>query len=820
MASGLGRSWLAPARLACQAADVASEMHSPRLSLARRLLRWLLALLAGVALLALLVALGAWLSLRLSLAQLDGRVREPGLSAAVAVERDALGTPSVTASNRLDLARATGFLHAQDRFFQMDLLRRRAGGELAELFGPALIGRDRSARQHRLRAVAEAALAASDPTARALLTAYSEGVNAGLAALRVRPPEYLLLRQAPRPWQPQDCVLVVHSIGLELNDSFGSSEVDIALAQQALPSAAVEFYLRRDSGCDAPLDGTMLPRPRLPSPEEFDLRSSATNRQAEPGRQREFIPGSNAWAVNGRRTGTGSGMLANDMHLGLSLPNTWYRMQFVWRDPDGTERRVTGATLPGTPAMVVGSNGRVAWGMTAAQLDVADQVVLELDPARPNGCRVGAGWQPFVVSHEVLRVAGRTNVPIEIVSSPWGPVGTNRLGQTVGFRWAMQLPEAANLGSLGFERAANVQEILNLAPRCGLPWVNVIAADREGNIGWTLGGRFPRRVGLDGRTPTSWADGLRGWQGWASGEEVPQVLNPPSGAVWNANNRALGSEAYLRLMGEDNTDNGARARQIRDQLLALTNARPADFLAIQLDDRALFLEPWQRRLRDSLASVTNDSRFAEARTHITSWGGRAAVDSVGYRLVRDFRRRVIGLLLGPVEQRCRAFNRRFSRLPGHPDGVVQDLLEQRPAHLLPRPFTAYDELLAAAARQTLESLPKGRPLAEYTWGRRNRVTIRHPFSQAMPRLSRWLDIPERSLPGDAHIPRAQGPDFGASERMVVSPGHEAEGIYHMPGGQSGHFLSPFYRAGHEDWAEGKPSPFLPGPARHHLALRP
>jgi penicillin amidase len=384
----------------------------------------------------------------------------------------------------------------------------------------------------------------------------------------------------------------------------------------------------------------------------------------------------------------------------------------------------------------------------------------------------------------------------------------------------MQLPEAASFDLLGSERAKTVAELLELAPACGLPWLNLLAGDQEGNIGWTLGGRFPKRVGFDGRTPVSWADGLRGWQGWVEPRDMPRLLNPPSGAVWSANDRALGNEAYRRLMGGHSLDDGARSRQIRDQLLGLTNAVPADLLAIQLDDRARFLESWQQLLLQTLDRAPTESPFREARPLVANWGARAAADSPGYAIVREFRRQVVSLLLAPAAERCRAFNPLFSGLPGSSEGVAWDLLGQRPIHLLSRSFTSYDGLLATAARNVCARHASSRARGAGALNPWNRVQLQHPFGRAIPWLSRWLDLPERPLPGDNNMPRVQGQSFGASERLVVSPGREAEGIFHMPGGQSGHFLSGFYAAGHRDWEEGRPSPLLPGPTRHVLTLRP
>jgi penicillin G amidase len=420
---------------------------------------------------------------------------------------------------------------------------------------------------------------------------------------------------------------------------------------------------------------------------------------------------------------------------------------------------------------------------------------------------------------EKIDVAGGAPVQLEVRESPWGPVGTNRFGRRVAYAWAMSHPEAVNVRSLGFELLDSARELLETAHESGLPWLNVMAADRDGNFGWTLGGRFPKREGYDGRTPISFADGTRRWDGFVGPSDIPVVYNPPSGAVWSANARQLGSPQYLRMMGGDYTDQGARAGQIRDQLLTLTNARPADLLAVQLDDRAILLERWQRILLATLESAAAQPRFAEARPLVAHWGGRASIDSAGYRLVRAFRGQVIAHLLEPALARAKAVQPKIDYLPGFHEGVAWDLLEARPMHLLSARYGSYDVLLVDAARKAIEMVPAGRPIAEFTWGEANRVKVQHPLGEAVPALSRWLDLPERPLPGDHDMPRVQGPAFGASERFVVEPGREAEGIFHMPGGQSGHFLSPYYTAGHQDWEEGRATPLLPGPAAHHLILQ-
>ncbi|MDG4551793.1 MAG: penicillin acylase family protein [Candidatus Contendobacter sp.] len=795
--------------------------------------RW--ALVATLGLLASLTGVGGWLYLRLhgSLARLEGVVPLVGLSAPVAVERDSLGIPTIRGENRLDVAHATGFVHAQERFFQMDLLRRTAAGELAALVGAGALNWDRAHRLHRFRQRARQALTATPPADQALVAAYAAGVNAGLAALSAPPFEYLLLRIAPEPWRPEDAALVVHAMYLDLQSQQWPRESARGVLRDRLPPELAAFLDSPGTEWDAPLQGEPFPAPPPPGPEIFDLRHQRSP-QPLTGENRgagiafstqmvEMLSGSNNWAVAGRLTAHGGALLANDMHLPLRLPNIWYRATLIYPDGRGGERRIHGVTLPGTPAVVAGGNGRVAWGHTNSEGDWADLVILE--PGTENGTyRTPEGPRPFVRSWETLVVKDAAPERLEILETVWGPVvDRDHQGRQRALRWVAHDARAVNLNLLALEGAATVNAALDIVNRAGAPAQNVLLADADGHIAWTLSGPIPRRFGHDGRLPSSWADGRRGWSGWLEPAEYPRIVDPPGGRLWTANGRVVDG-AWLSVLGDGGYMLGARARQIRDGLLTRDRFDERDFLALQLDDRALFLARWRELL---LATLTSDAARAkpqwdELRRHVADWGGRAATASVGYRAVRAFRLQVWERAFAPLTAVCRRADPRFDySLLRQSEGPLWELVSQRPPHLLDPRYPDWPALLLDAADATLAELTAdGRPLAAHTWGDYNQIHIQHPFSRFLPWLSGWLDLPAQALPGDLHMPRLQIPGSGPSERLAIAPGRERDGILHLPGGQSGHPLSPFYRAGHAAWAAGEPSPLLPGPTVHRLRLEP
>jgi penicillin amidase len=789
--------------------------------LMRRVLR------VGGILLAVLVlaaaAGGLWL--RGSLAQVAGARRLPGLSAPVTIERDARGVPTIRGAGRLDVARALGFVHAQERFFQMDLQRRLAAGELAELMGPPVLQYDREYRLHRFREVARRVVERAPSDQRAFLGAYTAGVNAGLGALGARPFEYVLLGRAPAPWRAEDSALCLLAMFILLQEDPGHRQSRLGYMHDALPPELYAFLAPAGTEWDAPLVGGPCPQPPVPGPGVFDLRKvSLPGPASVPDAREPDYPGSNSWALAGSRTADGRAILANDMHLAISVPNTWYRASLVWPE-DGQERRVTGVTLPGTGAMAVGSNGRVAWGFTNSYADCRDLVILERAPGDPDSYRTPAGPRRLERVRETIHVRGGADVSLEVLESIWGPVvDTDHQGRRRALRWVAHDPEAVNFRSLGLETAGSVAEAMAVANRSGIPAQNFVCADAAGHIGWTIMGRLPRRVGFDGRIPVSWADGARRWDGWLPPEAYPRIIDPPGGQIWTANARVVDG-AWLATLGDGGYDLGARARQIRDDLRALARPVERDMLAVQLDDRALFLARWQRLLLGTLTpeAVRRDPRRAELRRLVAGWGGRAAPESAGYRIVRGFR-----MVL--QEQVSAAFARAF-RLNGERrfkaglisqgEGPLWALVSQRPAHLLDPRFKDWDAQLLAAVDTVIDRLTlDGATLTQSTWGRLNAPRVRHPLSRALPFLSRWLDMPTLPIPGDSQMPRVQDRDFGASERLAVSPGHEEDGYFMMPCGQSGHPLSPNYGDGHRDWVAGRPGPFLPGATVHVLTLLP
>ncbi len=789
---------------------------------ALRVTGWLFAAVLVLVLVALLAAL--WIA-RGSLAQLDGELALPGLSAPVQVQRDALGVATVEAANEGDAARALGFLHAQERYFEMDLLRRSAAGELSALFGALAVERDKVVRVHRLRARADENLGAVAGDRLPVLEAYRDGVNAGLAALDRKPWPYLLLQTEPEPWTVTDTALAGYAMFFDLQDETNSRELALWRIRDAVPPALYALIAVDGSEWDAPLVGEPRGNAPLPGPDALDLRTlPAPETAGDYAVSEPAAPGSNNFAVSGQRTADGRAIVADDMHLGLRAPNLWFRARLRYADAraPGGKVDVGGFTLPGIPAVIVGSNGHVAWGFTNSYGDWLDFYRVDWANKDRTRYRVADGQQALRTTSEWIKVKGDAPVELKVRETRWGPITAELDDKTsLALRWTAQLPGALNFGLADLAHARNLDEGLAAADLAGIPAQNLVIGDSTGRIGWRLTAQLPERAGTcEPTAPLAVADGCR-WSGWLPPTENPSLVDPPSGVLWTANNRTLDGAA-LRLVGDAGYANGARARQIRDALLAKDRFTEADLLAIQLDDRALFLTRWHQLLQGEAARSDSAQLKALAEAART-WDGRASAGSVSYRLVRGWRWEVIERiqngLLAPAQA---ALGERFV-MPDLPqmESVVWPLLQQRPAHLLPRRFETWDALLADAGSDVYDQLTASGPLAERTWGERNTAAICHPLAPALPAFARgWLCMPADPLAGDGNMPRVQSPGFGASQRMVVSPGHEAEGIVHMPGGQSGHPLSPFWGAGHAAWVEGEATPFLPGEAEHRLQLSP
>lgn len=777
-----------------------------------------------------LTAAGAgllYLQLRASLAQLDGEIIISGLSADVRIERDELGTPTIQAENRLDIARAIGFLHAQERFFQMDLARRLAAGELAELFGEAALPKDRETRIHRFRQRAAELLSTFPANDLAILSAYSEGVNSGLQQLSAAPFEYWLLWSSPRPWTMEDSVLTIYAMYLDLHDETARFESTHGLIHDLLPESLYDFLAPPGTEWDAPLQGEALVNTDIPGPEVFDLRAQTRNLMSQPGNISDDIfsepvaLGSNNWAVAGNISAHGGALLANDMHLGLRVPNTWYRAQFIYPGDDA-QLRITGVTLPGVPAIVVGSNEKIAWGFTNSYGDWNDLVIVEAADEQPDAYLTADGVRQFQRYKEIIEVKNGPEVSLEIIETIWGPViDKDHSGRQRALRWVAHDPEAINMQMLRLESAQTVTQAIAIANRSGQPAQNFVVTDSNGAIGWTIAGPIPRRLAFDHRTPHSWADGNAGWDGWLSEDEYPRVINPSSGRIWTANARVVGG-ADLHKLGDGGYVLGARARQIRDGLFAVESASEQHMLALQLDDEAVFLSRWRDLLLAVLTPDITAKRplYRELRQHLENWGGRASVNSVGYRAVRGFRLLTIQKIMQPLQSWLQQSDLDFNlNTLKQTETAIWQLLSERPQHWLNPRYPDWDALLLAGIDALLEQmLTQGAELAQRNWGEYNTLQMQHPLSRFIPLFGERLNMPATPLPGDNHMPRIQRPRSGASQRMVVSPGREKTGFFHMPGGQSAHPLSPFYAKGHDSWVNGVESSFLPGPAKHVLFM--
>jgi len=774
--------------------------------------------LAAAAGLLLLLLAAAYLVVAAALPRRGGEAPLPGLAASVSVTLDSHGIPTLQAESFLDALRAQGYLHAQERFFQMDLLRRASAGELAELFGERALATDLGQRPFGYRYRAQRLRATLPPEQNAWLDAYTEGVNAGLADLGARPPEYWLAGAKPRPWLPEDTLLVVLTFYTMLSNN-ESYERGQGVMHEVLAAPLYEFLTPSTSRFDRPVlgaspndpTGGYVPLP-IPGPDVVDLRTRPAPQIGGPARVEPPLlgPASNNWAVDATRGANGRAMVANDPHLSLRLPNIFYRIELEWGG-----RALRGASIPGLPGVLIGASNDVAWGATVSNADQSDWVVIEVDPSDPTRYRTPDGYEPFETGSTEIAVAGGTAVHVDTRSTRWGPiVAADWRGRPLALHATWLEPQGLDLRIVGLAEATDAAAASVVLARWAGPSLNWALADSGGEIAWVVNGPLPRRVGFDGSRPESLADGTRSWQGRRA---PPGAIGGHDGALYTANNRTLPpsqadtvSRMWMRPL---------RAKRIDELLAERRTFAETDFLEMQLDTKAEGYEQIRATILDVVGSDDREPKLKRARELAAQWNGTADVDQTAFRLLQAYYRtlleRALTPLLAPAFEADPSFVYRWPLA----DEVLRRLLDERPAHLLTSEHADWRSFLRQTLLDTTEQLERGESL-DAEWGESNVLDVAHPFAASLGPLARLLTLPHARLPGSMVSLRVAAPNYGAVLRMAVSPAAPERGVLELAGGQSGHFLSPHFRDLQQDWVDGTPTPFLAGEPTAQFLLTP
>ena len=767
-------------------------------------------------------AAGLYFLMAASLPSENGNLRLPDLSAGVTVNIDALGVPSIQAVSRNDVFRVIGFLHARDRLFQMELMRRKSAGRLAEIFGEKAVAIDKAQRDYQLEQTAQQVVSALPAEQKSVLTAYTAGINAFLAQAKVLPPEFIALNFQPEAWRPADSILVALGMFQTLNGQ-EQDERMLSIMEAALPSVLVRFLTPdTDAYATVLLGGMDSRRPAQAVPEAaFNALEPQAIALAKGGVDVESaIAGSNNWVIAGQKSADGRTIIANDMHLQFSAPNIWYRARYGYAD-----REFNGLTLPGLPLPIVGSNGHVAWGFTNATADFLDLISLEINPENAQEYLTPEGWRRFSTRSEQIVVKGGAAIPVQLRATLWGPVSSKLLlGKTVAVKWVALEPQAVDLGLLDMDSVASTQAAMKLMPQIGSPPQNVVFADTQGHIGWTYMGRFPKRNSFDGSVSLSWVNPAVNWDGFIPATEMPSLFDPPEGFIVTANNRTLGSN-YPYALGY-NWALGYRAYRIAELLREKSMLTEQDMLRIQLDTRSELFEFYRNlalSVLNHLKSPSSEQQMLVETLH--AWDGNMQANSKGVALLIAFRAKLAEGVFAKVVAQCRKFDPNFNYAWRELETPLRALLTRRPKGVIALEYQDDWELFI---RQTLElvaqdlarTYPKVK-LTELNWGDVNRISLAHPLSKALPMLESFLNINDFGSDGCAGFcVKVVSNAHGASERLVIAPAHPEDGILEMPGGQSGQPFSRHYRDQQAAWQAGDMAAFLPGDAVGVLHFQP
>lgn len=824
---------------------LATGVAVARRSSLRRVLLWVA--LALVLLIAGLLAY-AYLVARSALPQLDGSIPVKGLIASVKVTRDAHGVPAIEAANPEDLFFAQGYVTAQDRLWQMDVMRRFGSGELSEILGEGTVKIDREQRILGLRAAAKKSLAMTSPRDLNYFDAYARGVNAFIESRSSRLPiEFRILGYKPKPWQTEDSIVIANQMVKDLNYYY----VPDTLAREKVvtkvsPELAADLYVNR-SWHDRP---PTVMREDLeeqnnqsdPNDEDDDDDSGPDNAvthnkgaaaiwaQGAP----EAENGSNDWVVSGEHTVTGKPLLSNDMHLGHQMPNLWYEAHLKLTKEQGSPLSgldVAGVTLPGMPYVIVGHNSSIAWGFTNVGPTVAD-VYIENFNGRGE-YQTPRGWQQPEHRTELIHVKGKPDVTVDVKVTRHGPIISDLFpGETrfLALRWTLY--EGLRMPFFDVDTAQNWEEFRKAFAQLDAPGQNVVFADVEGNIGYQATGKVPIRAAGDGSLPVSGADDAHEWTGYIPFDKLPRIYNPVSGVIATANGRITPDRYPLSISVE--WEAPWRTERIYHVLESGRKFAAADMLALENDvhsENDLYAAERFVYAVDHAAKPS--ARAKQAADLMRNWDGRMmgslAAPTIAVRSARELSRLLLEPRLGPSPsdgaQQDEALSWQSYRWPMRPVWL-QNILLHQPARWLPEKYPNYNELLAAAVDAAVNGPDVPKDLAAWRWGGVNAVEIDHPVLGKIPLLGRWAAPGVQEQSGSGYTVKAVTRHHGPSERFTANLADLDQSTLNTVTGQGGNFLSPYYMDQWRAWYEGSTFtlPFtshaVEASGRHRLVLEP
>jgi penicillin amidase len=775
-----------------------------------RILRW-------IALCVLLILAGGflylWFVAHSALPQLDGRLQVAGLSSPVTVTRNAQGVPTIEAATLDDLFFAQGYVTAQDRLWQMDIMRRFGSGELSEILGDDTLKLDREQRILGLRAAAVKSLAMSNPRDHAFFEAYARGVNAFISTHGGSLPiEFRILRYTPKPWLVEDSLVIANSMVKDLNYHYFYDALDREKILAKLgPELTSDLYVNR-SWHDRP---PTVMREDLSEPDtsagsddqddedDDDAPDNSVTHVTLPPTAPDGLPvnGSNDWVVSGAHTVTGKPLLSNDMHLGHQMPNLWYEAHLHSGALD-----VAGVTLPGMPYVVVGHNQRIAWGFTNVGPTVTD-VFIENFNAQ-GAYQTPNGWVQPEHRAEVIHVKGKPDVTLDVKITRHGPIITDLVpGETrpLALRWTLY--DGLRIPFFDVNSAQNWDDYCHAFSQLDAPGQNVVYADVDGNIGYHTTGKVPIRAAGDGSLPVSGSDNAHEWTSYIPFDKLPHIYNPPSGIIATANGR-ITPDGYPSSVSME-WEAPWRTARIYHVLESGRQFSAADMLSLQTDvqsEAELFAAERFVYAVDHAAKPS--TRVKQAADLMRGWDGRMLASSAAPTITQMSIRELRRLLLEPKLGTAPA--------SGKEDGILnwktyswemrsvwlENILLHRPKRWLPDKYPNYDELLTAAVDTAVSDADAPKDLASWRWGAFNAVEIQHPILKNIPVIRRWSGPGVQEQSGSGYTVKAVSRGHGPSERFTANLADLDQSTLNIVTGQGGNFLSPYYMDQWKAWYEG------------------